>query len=74
MSDLIEDLSTSRFDYWIKITMIGNSGVGKTALLTRFCDNKFDENVKATIGIETRHKIINKKDMCVKVNFCDTAG
>lgn len=74
MSDIIEDLTASRFDHWVKITLIGDSGVGKTSLLTRFVENKFEEDNKATIGVETRHKIINKQEKCIKINFCDTAG
>ena len=29
--------------YPLKITFIGNSGVGKSSIVTRFCDNKFKE-------------------------------
>ena len=47
-----DEVSTSKFDYWVKITIVGDSGVGKTALLTRYVDQKFEENAKATIGID----------------------
>ena len=40
------------YDRLIKIIIIGDSGVGKTNLLTRFTDNKFDLETKATIGVE----------------------
>ena len=60
MSDIIEDLNASRFDHWVKITLIGDSGVGKTSLLTRFVEHKFEEDNKATIGVETRHKIVTQ--------------
>ena len=40
------------YDRLIKIIIIGDSGVGKTNLLSRFTDNKFDLETKATIGVE----------------------
>lgn len=46
------------FDHFIKIIVIGNASVGKTALLNRYCSNLFDDSPKATIGIETRFKIV----------------
>lgn len=56
-----DEVSTSKFDYWVKITIVGDSGVGKTALLTRYVDQKFEENAKATIGIDQKHKIVYEK-------------
>lgn len=41
----------------IKICFIGNSGVGKTSMILRFFDNKFNHNL-TTLGIDYRGKII----------------
>ena len=35
-----------------KIIILGRSGIGKTALLRRFTENKFIQNIEATIGME----------------------
>jgi len=40
------------YDYMIKLLIIGDSGVGKTCLLMRFCDNSFTNNHLTTIGID----------------------
>jgi Ras-related protein Rab-8A len=35
-----------------KIVIIGDSGVGKTNILTRFCSNVFKDTHVATIGVD----------------------
>lgn len=35
-----------------KILIIGESGVGKSSLLLRFTDNRFDQEMAATIGVD----------------------
>jgi len=41
-----------QFDFLFKIVMIGDSGVGKSNLLSRFVDNTFNMDSKPTIGVE----------------------
>ena len=36
----------------LKILIIGESGVGKSCLLLRFTDDRFDEEMAATIGVD----------------------
>lgn len=38
------------YDYLIKLLIIGNSGVGKTNMLLRFCENNFMTSHLTTIG------------------------
>ena len=40
------------YDYLFKIVLIGDSGVGKSNLLSRFTKNEFNLESKATIGVE----------------------
>ena len=46
------------FDYLFKIVITGDSGVGKTNLLSRFIDNSFSLDTKPTIGVEFATKTI----------------
>ena len=47
-----EESEEDEFDRIVKLIIIGDSGVGKTNLLTRFTKNKFNLESKATIGVE----------------------
>ena len=46
------------FDRIIKLILIGDSGVGKTNILTRFATNTFSLESKTTIGVEFQFKTL----------------
>ena len=46
----------ANFDYMYKILIVGNSGVGKTAFLMRYCDDTFSQSFVATVGIDFKVK------------------
>ena len=48
--------------------------VGKSSMVLRFSDNKYDEGILATIGIDFKTKYIKVQDTSVKVLIWDTAG
>jgi Ras-related protein Rab-1A len=59
-------------DYLFKMLIIGESGVGKTALLTRFMDNSFSLDYASTIGVDYRVKtmkiqLTEEKSVIVKL-------
>ena len=54
--------------------MVGNSAVGKSSLLLRFSDDKFNENYMLTIGVDFRFKSMNVDGKIIKVQIWDTAG
>ena len=60
---------TKQFDYTFKIVMIGDSGVGKSCILLRFADDKFNENFYATIGVDFRFKNITVDNKSVKLQI-----
>ena len=61
-------------DALIKVKMIGDSGVGKTSIITRYIDGKFSENMQATIGIDYKNTFIDIQGKHVKMVLWDTAG
>ena len=54
------------FNYTFKIVMIGDSGVGKSCILLRFTDDKFNNNFIPTIGVDFRSKNIKIDNKIIK--------
>ena len=61
-------------DYASKVIVVGDSGVGKTNILTRFAKNDFISNSPSTIGVEFFTKICEINGYHIKFNIWDTAG
>jgi GTPase SAR1 family protein len=49
-------MSIFRQDYFYKIALVGDSSVGKSSLLKRYCDDHFEETYHATIGVDFKFK------------------
>ena len=60
--------------YILRVLTIGDKTVGKSSIIIKYIDNKFDENIKSTLGIDYKTKIIQKGDNLIKVTIYDTAG
>jgi len=65
---------TANYDYLFKVVLIGDSGVGKSNLLSRFTRNEFNLESKSTIGVEFATRSINVDGKTVKAQIWDTAG
>jgi small GTP-binding protein len=61
-------------NYIIKILTLGATQVGKTSIVLRYSEDKFNYNKIATIGIDFKIKIIKKGNERIKVSIYDTAG
>ena len=60
--------------YSYKVILIGDSLVGKTSLILRFCKDKYEDNSLSTVGIDTQKKYIIKNDKKIELQIWDTAG
>lgn len=58
----------------LKVIILGESGVGKTALLHQYVNGKFIEEHKATIGADFLTKELQVDDKMVTLQIWDTAG
>nr|GLL45491.1 ras-related protein YPT3 [Ipomoea trifida] len=62
------------YDFLFKLVLIGDSGVGKSNLLSRFTKNEFNLESKSTIGVEFATKSLNIGGKVIKAQIWDTAG
>jgi len=62
------------YDYLYKVVLIGDSGVGKSNLLSRFTRNEFNLETKSTIGVEFATRSIQADGKTIKAQIWDTAG
>ncbi|XP_057461926.1 ras-related protein YPT3 [Actinidia eriantha] len=62
------------YDYLFKLVLIGDSGVGKSNLLSRFTRNEFNLESKSTIGVEFATKSLKIDGKVIKAQIWDTAG
>src|SRR5579872_3661346 len=61
-------------DYLFKIVVVGESGVGKSALLLRFIDGSYKETFASTIGVDFQTRTVECNGKSVKLQLWDTAG
>ncbi|CAN6890666.1 unnamed protein product [Brassica oleracea] len=64
----------NEYDYLFKIVLIGDSGVGKSNILSRFTRNEFCLESKSTIGVEFATRTLQVEGKTVKAQIWDTAG
>jgi small GTP-binding protein len=63
-----------RVDYLFKVVLIGDAGVGKSNLLSRFTRNEFNLESKSTIGVEFATRSVQVDGKTIKSQIWDTAG
>ena len=62
------------YDVIYKVVLVGDSGVGKTNILLRSLNKEFNQNTKATVGVEFGSINITIDNKIVKGQIWDTAG
>jgi len=63
-----------REDNSIKIVIVGDSGVGKSNILTRFTNDDFNQESKATVGVDLASRTLKIDDKTIKLHIWDAAG
>jgi small GTP-binding protein len=58
----------------IRIIVIGDSGVGKTQMMMRYCEDSFTQITQSTVGVDFKLKVVNVDGVQYKIQIWDTAG
>ncbi|XP_051636703.1 EF-hand calcium-binding domain-containing protein 4B [Manacus candei] len=61
-------------EHLFKIIFVGNSSVGKTSFLRRFCEDRFFPGTAATVGVDYNVKTVTVDNTQVALQLWDTAG
>ena len=64
----------SKYSAEYKIVIVGESAVGKTALLYKYSEGVFKNGLISTIGLDFRTKIVDVEGVPVRLQVWDTAG
>jgi small GTP-binding protein len=58
----------------LKVVVAGNGNVGKTSLIRRYCEGKFEQTRVATIGVDFQTQTVDLPEQTVKLSIWDMAG
>jgi small GTP-binding protein len=58
----------------LKIIVAGDGNVGKTSLVRRYCEGRFDTSRVMTIGVDFQTKVVTLPEATVKLSIWDIAG
>ncbi len=63
-----------KLDFQYKILILGDATVGKTSILIRYIDDKFDADSLSTLGVDVRYKYVTINNKKIRMDIWDTAG
>ena len=58
----------------LKVVVAGDGNVGKTSLIRRYCEGKFEAARVATIGVDFQTQTVKLPEQTVKLSIWDMAG
>lgn len=68
-----QNISVTNFKKF-KLAFLGDQGVGKSSIISKYVYDSFEDNINPTIGVDFVVKTIYSGDKTYKIHFWDTAG
>lgn len=65
---------SSEYSQQFKIILLGDSGVGKTSIISQYIKGEFSNEIPATVGVEYQPKFVTVDGERIKLGIWDTAG
>jgi len=62
------------YDFLFKVVLVGESGVGKSSLIQQFTQGEFQQDLRATIGVEFALHEMEVDGKKIRTQIWDTAG
>lgn len=59
---------------YIKVIVLGDSGVGKTCLINRYTSGFYKDSFTATLGVDFKVQAMEKNEIKINLQIWDTAG
>jgi small GTP-binding protein len=69
----LEHINVSKIPV-LKVVIAGDGNVGKTSLVRRYCEGKFETSRVATIGVDFQTQVVDLPTGSVKLSIWDMAG
>jgi GTPase SAR1 family protein len=71
--EMVAGYRAEEYNYLFKVVLIGDSGISKSNLLSRFTRDEFSLDTRSTIGVEFMTKTVQVDGKVVKAQIWDTA-
>jgi len=75
MNNQANNLESELEEIVFKFILVGDTGVGKSSILLKYTEKRFENEHNVTVGVDFRSKVINYENKAmIKLQIWDTAG
>jgi len=72
--DILDNEDGAKTHFLVKVGMIGESQVGKTSLMVKYVEDKFDKDYISTLGVNFMEKTVMLRKLTITLSIWDLGG